>query len=99
MKSIRYYLEHTFLDVVAPPMKGQSTSWITRAIKRPGDLTRKAKAAGAITRSGKISIPWAKKMAAGGPGVDVRTARQARFYLNVLRPANARRVARKATGV
>jgi hypothetical protein len=70
-------------------------SWVSRAIKRPGDLRRKAAAAGAITRDDKIDIRWARKMARGGPNVDPLTARQARFYVNVLRPMNMRRAEKR----
>lgn len=72
------------------------SSWISQAIRRPGDLRRKAAAAGAITHNNKIDIRWARKMAKGGPNVDPLTARQARFYLNVLRPMNLRRSQQQA---
>lgn len=54
---------------------------IQKAIQRPGDLTRKAKAAG------ESLLTFAKKHAKDG---NTTTGRQARFYLYTLRPINKR---------
>lgn len=55
--------------------------FIQQAIKRPGALTRKAKAAG------QSIFAFARSHAKG----KTRTAYQSRFYLHVLRPLAKRR--------
>jgi hypothetical protein len=70
--------------------------WIQTAIKRPGALTRKARAAGMSVSA------FARKVLAGGRKKYGRTWYQAHFYYNILRklpkPSRAARVrgARKA---
>jgi hypothetical protein len=54
---------------------------IKKAIKRPGDLTRKAKAAGLTL------VQYATKHAKDKG----TTGYQARFYLNTLRPINKKK--------
>ncbi len=56
---------------------------IARAIKRPGALTRKAKAAG-------LSVHEYARQHQHDKGL---TGRQARFYLKVLRPASRKAAA------
>lgn len=59
----------------------KSGNFIAGAIKRPGALTAKAKAAG-------MSIRAFAEAHKNDPGV---TGDECRFYLNVLRPASAKR--------
>lgn len=59
--------------------KQKDKKWIQKAVRRPGDLTKKAKAAGALGRDGQIKVAWLRKMAKG----DDRTARQARLALTL----------------
>lgn len=54
--------------------------WIQKAIKRPGDLKRKAKAAGAITQKGTIDVNWLKEKA---KSKDKKLAAQARLALKL----------------
>lgn len=62
-------------------MAERKRKFIASAIKRPGALTRKAKAAG-------MSVAEFARAHAKDPGL---TGQQARFYLNVLRPASRKR--------
>ena len=59
---------------------GKTKNFIQDAIKRPGALTRKAKAAGQ-------GVAEFARAHAGDSGL---TGQQARFYLNVLRKVNRR---------
>jgi hypothetical protein len=56
-------------------------NWITGAIKRPGALKAKAKAAGAVSKSGKIKSQWlaAKANSTSHTAAADRTRRQARL--------------------
>jgi len=56
-----------------------SDRWIQKAVKRPGDLTKKAKAAGALRKDGTIKLAWLRAQAKGND----RTARQARLALTL----------------
>lgn len=53
--------------------------WIQKAVKRPGDLKRRAKAAGALKKDGTIKVAWLREKAKGND----RTARQARLALTL----------------
>lgn len=68
----------------------RSGNWIKSAIKRPGALRAKARAAGALTKSGNIDPDWLQEQASKG---NTRTARQARLALT-LRRLNRRRKSR-----
>lgn len=62
-------------------------NFIKKAIKRPGALTK------AVGGAPAKNLAKVKKLAQGG---SKRTAREARFYLNVLKPAaQKRRTAKK----
>ncbi|MEA3400819.1 MAG: hypothetical protein U9R79_06170 [Armatimonadota bacterium] len=56
--------------------------WIAGAIKRPGALTEKAKAAGAITEDGTISVEWLKEKCYG-EDVEPTTKKQACLALTL----------------
>ncbi len=52
--------------------------WIEDAIKRPGDLTKKAKKAGEISKDGDIKKSWIDKVAQNkGDKYSARTEKQA----------------------
>lgn len=52
--------------------------WIQKAVKRPGALTKKAKAAGKLTKKGDIKNSWIDKVAANKKGTySKRTEKQA----------------------
>ncbi len=59
--------------------------FISAAIKRPGALTRKAKAAGTSI------IAFARRAVAKGSTASTLTKQQAGFFLRVLRPASKKR--------
>lgn len=61
--------------------------WVAKAIKRPGALRRKARAAGAITPKGTISRSWIQRKARGGG----RTGRQARLAVTLGRMRRRKR--------
>jgi len=56
--------------------KKKGGKWIKGAIQRKGALTKKAKAAGAVTKKGTIEKGWLEKQASKG---GTTTARQARL--------------------
>lgn len=60
-------------------MRVMASKWIQKAIKRPGALRKKAQAAGATMRSGKIDPEWLTQ-AAKQKG---QTGRQARLALTL----------------
>lgn len=59
--------------------------WIQKAIKRPGALTRKAKA------RGMEPLEFARKVAANPERYDARTRRQAQLALTLSKLARQRR--------
>lgn len=59
-------------------MAEKKKNWIKGAVKRPGALTKKAKAAGKLTKSGDIKDKWIDTVAANKKGkYSSRTEKQA----------------------
>lgn len=59
-------------------MAGKKSNWIKGAIKRPGALKKKAKAAGKLAKDGDIKKSWIDKVAKNKSGkFSKRTEKQA----------------------